>query len=162
MGPLGLGEEFRDDGRFSNIDGGWSKNNMLAGSEGVSRSIKTPIGVGGLAVLIIGISGELSDLKVSLRFVMKGEIFKVEPSLPNRSDASVCSVGSISVTNGSSRSILDISKSDKSVGGSSKSSVSLRFRVVAKVGTRTSSLSSPKTIRLRKDVGDEGVGDWVV
>ena len=75
MGPLGLGEEFRDDGRFSNIDGGWSKNNMLAGSEGVSRSIKTPIGVGGLAVLIIGISGELSDLKVSLRFVMKGHQF---------------------------------------------------------------------------------------
>ena len=44
-------------------------------------------------------------------------------------------------------------KSDRSVGGSSKSRVFLRLWGAEEV------FSNPKTILLRKDVGDEGVGD---
>ena len=58
------------------------------------------------------------------------------------------------VAEGSSRSRFK-SKFDRSVGGSRRSRVSLRLGVEV-------SFSNSNTIRLRKDVGDEGVGDWVV
>src|ERR1043165_3697896 len=80
--PLGLGEEFRDGGRLSNIESGWSANNTLAGSGGVSSSTKMPTGVGGFS----GSAGESGNSKVSLRSVMKVEIFKVEPPSLNKTE----------------------------------------------------------------------------
>ena len=58
---------------------------------------------------------------------MKGEIFNVEPPSPNKTDASDGSAGSMVVAEGSSKSIFDRSKSDRSVGGSSRSRVFLRL-----------------------------------
>src|ERR1043165_324440 len=150
--PLGLGEEFRDDERFSNTEGGWSKNRILAGSGGVSRSIKIPTGVGGFT----GSSGESGgNSKVSLRFVIKEEILRLEPPSPNRIECSDGSIGFRVVDDGSSRSRSRL-KSDKSVGGSSRSRVFLRLGGVEEV------FSNPRTILLRKDVGEEGFGDWAV
>ena len=121
MHPLGLGEEFRDGGRLSNIESGWPANNKLAGSGGVSSSIKTPTGVGGF----VGSTGELGKLKVSCLSVIKVEIFKIEPPSPNKTDASDGSVRSIVVADGSNKSRSRL-KSDKSVGGSNRSRVFLR------------------------------------
>ena len=120
---------------------------MLAGSGNVSRSTKMPTGVGEF----IGSSEESGNSKVSRRVVMKEEIFSVEPSSPNKTDTSVGSTGSIVVAEGSSKSMFDKSKSNKSVGGSSRLRVFLRLS--------EDSFSNPKTIRLRKDAGEEGVGD---
>ena len=78
-------------------------------------------------------------------------MFNVKPPSSNKTDASDGPVGSIVVADGSSKSMFNKSKSDKSVGGSSRSRVFLQFS--------EDSFSNPKTIRLRKDVGDEGVGD---
>ena len=58
---------------------------------------------------------------------MKGEIFSVDPPSPNKIDASDVSVGSRVVAEGSSKSMFDRLKSDRSVGGSSKSRVFLRL-----------------------------------
>ena len=146
--PLGLGEEFRDGGRFSKTDGGWSRNKILAGSGGVSSSTKMPTGVGGFAGSCSESGG---SSKVSRRLVIKGEIFKVDPPSPNKTDASDGAFGSIVVADGSSKSRSRL-KSDKSVGGSRRSRVFLRVGIEV-------SFSSPSTIRLRKDVGEEGVGD---
>ena len=177
--PLDLGEEFRDGGRLSKTEFGWSINNRLAGSGGVSSSIRIPVGVAGFIIGFTGVfscsndgssksksvisspdtsvgGSNWSRSKVSCRFVIKVEIFRFEPSSPNRSDASVGSVGLIFVTDGSSRSILDRSKSDKSVGGLSRSRVSLQFRACAEVelslpNSREASeglLFNPRTIRL--------------
>ena len=82
-----------------------------------------PTGVGGFA----GSVGESDKSKVSRRLVMKGEMFSVEPPSPNKTDASDGSVGLIVVAEGSSKSMFDRSKSDKSVGGSSRSRVFLRL-----------------------------------
>ena len=92
---------------------------------------------------------------MSRRLVMKGEIFKVEPPSPNKIDASDGSVGLIVVADGSSASRSRVN-SDKSVDGSSRSRECLRLCEAEVV------FSNPKTILLRKDVGEEGVGDWVV
>src|ERR1043165_2106518 len=78
--PLSLGEEFRDGGRFSKIEGGWSKNRILAGSGSVSISIRTPTGVGRFT----GSIDESGSSKVSRRLVMNEEIFSVEPPSPNK------------------------------------------------------------------------------
>ena len=121
MRPLILG--FRGDERLSKMEASLPANNKLAGSGGVLNSTKMPVGtdVDGCGLK----KGSASDSKVSCRSVMKVEIFNLEPFLPNKIDASDGSVGSISVADGSSISRFR-SRSDKSVGGSSKSRVFLR------------------------------------
>ena len=94
---------------------------MLAGSGGVSMSIKMPTGVGGLVCSI----GESSNSKVSRLSVIKVEIFNVKPPSPNKTDASNGSMGLMVVADGSSKSRSVRSRFDKSVGGSSKSRVFL-------------------------------------
>ena len=116
---------FRDGERLSKIEVSLPTNNKLAGSGGVSTSTRVPVGTG---VDCCGFRWKLiSDSKVSRQSVIKDEIFNLEPFSPNNIEASDGSVGSIVVADGSSRSRPDILKSDRSVGRSSKSRVSIRF-----------------------------------
>ena len=85
-------------------------------------SIKMPTGVGGF----IGSIGESGSSKVSRRSVIKVEMFKVEPPSPNKIEWSEGLVGFSVVDGGSSMSRSRL-KSDRSVGGSSKSRVFLRL-----------------------------------
>ena len=113
-----LVSEFRDVERLSKIEVSLPVNNRLAGSGGVSISTRTPVGTG---VGCGGFRWKLrSESKVSRQSILRVEAFNIEPPLPNKIDASDGSVGSIVVADGSSRSRLDRSKSDKSIGGSSR------------------------------------------
>jgi hypothetical protein len=134
--PLSLGEEFRDDGRRSNIEFGWSVNSRLTGSGGELISTRVPV------FTVDGFTGSVNKL------------VKIEVS-----------------AEGSSKS-KSKSKFDRSVGGSSRSRVSLLFGKGVEVNIELSLLNSrdasdgslfkPRTIWLRNDTGDDGAGDPAV
>jgi len=114
--PLVLG--FRDGESLSKIEVSAPANSKLAGSGGVFNSTKVPVGIG------VDCCGFMRGL---VSCWLKIEVFMVEPPSPNKIDASEGSPGSMVVADGSSRSRPEIWKSDRSVGGSSKSRVSLRL-----------------------------------
>ena len=142
---LGLGEEFRDGGRLSNGEGWYSVNKFLAGSEGVSISIKVHIGA-------VGVNEGSSKSKVSLWLVIKGVEIKAEPSSPNNKEASDGSVVSVYVpktiwlqndTGDSGSEDLAVWK----VGGIVEGDTAMLLRGLKSSGVRRSeilSLSSPR------------------